>query len=70
MTIANVAHLQPAWTFDTGASAIQVAPLVVNGIMYVTGGGSYLASPTGTKIVAFALAQASIRSGQSRGSPT
>src|SRR6185436_9864596 len=36
ITPANVAQLQPAWTFDTGATGIQVTPLVVGGIMYVT----------------------------------
>src|SRR6266516_922252 len=34
ITPANVATLQPAWTFDTGASGIQVTPLVVGGLMY------------------------------------
>ena len=31
ITPANVARLQPAWTFDTGATGIQVTPLVVGG---------------------------------------
>src|SRR3954451_20030844 len=30
---ANVAKLQRAWTFDTGAAGLQVTPLAINGIM-------------------------------------
>src|SRR5438874_11628539 len=43
ITPANVATLQPAWTFDTGTPGIQVTPLVVNGIMYVTAGKDIIA---------------------------
>ena len=43
ITPANVAKLQPAWTFDTGASGIQVTPLVVGGLMYVTAGRDIMA---------------------------
>ena len=43
ITPANVATLQPAWTFDTGASGIQVTPLVVGGVMYVTAGRDIMA---------------------------
>ncbi len=43
ITPANVARLQPAWTFDTGAPGIQVTPLVVGGIMYVTAGKEIVA---------------------------
>jgi glucose dehydrogenase len=38
ITPANVANLKPAWTFDTSITGIQVTPLVVNGMMYVTAG--------------------------------
>jgi quinoprotein glucose dehydrogenase len=30
--------LKLAWTFDTGATSLQVTPLVINGVMYVTAG--------------------------------
>jgi len=43
ITPANVATLQPAWTFDTGAPGLQVTPLVINGIMYVTAGNDVIA---------------------------
>src|SRR5437773_1363546 len=43
ITPANVATLQSAWTFDTGAMGIQVTPLVVGGIMYVTAGRDIIA---------------------------
>lgn len=38
ITPANVAELQPVWTFDTGATNIQVTPLVVGGRMYISAG--------------------------------
>jgi quinate dehydrogenase (quinone) len=34
----NVQTLKPAWTFDTGGTAMQVTPLVIDGVMYVTAG--------------------------------
>src|SRR6476469_9562498 len=43
ITAANAGTLQPAWTFDTGVSGLQVTPLVVNGIMYVTAGRDIVA---------------------------
>jgi glucose dehydrogenase len=52
ITPANAGKLQPAWTFDTGATGIQVTPLVVNGIMYVTAGKDILAlEPETAKIM-------------------
>lgn len=39
----NVKTLQPAWTFDTGSTGLQVTPLVVDGRMYVTAGSSIFA---------------------------
>jgi quinohemoprotein ethanol dehydrogenase len=42
ITPANVAQLKPAWIFHTGISepnmAMEMTPLVVNGVMYVTSG--------------------------------
>src|ERR1700677_916023 len=39
---SNVAQLKPAWTFHTGISdpnmAMEMTPLVVNGVMYITTG--------------------------------
>src|SRR5436190_24303677 len=43
ITPANVATLRRAWTFDTGATGLQVTPLVINGIMYVTAGTDIIA---------------------------
>jgi quinate dehydrogenase (quinone) len=40
LTPANVARLQPAWTFDTGSTNIQLTPLVIDGVMYVGAGSS------------------------------
>src|SRR6185503_14820382 len=52
ITPANVARLQPAWTFDTGATGIQVTPLVVGGIMYLTAGKDIVAlEPETAKII-------------------
>src|SRR5204862_1129231 len=52
ITPANVAKLQPAWTFDTGASGIQVTPLVVGGLMYVTAGRDIMAlEPETAKVI-------------------
>src|ERR1700679_2624374 len=42
ITPANVSQLKPAWTFHTGISdpnmSMEMTPLVVNGVMYVTTG--------------------------------
>src|SRR5882672_4864251 len=52
ITPANVAKLQPAWTFDTGAMGIQVTPLVVGGIMYVSAGKDVIAlEPETAKVI-------------------
>jgi quinoprotein glucose dehydrogenase len=52
ITPANVATLTRAWTFDTEASPLQSTPIVVNGVMYVTGGRNVFAlePDTGTQI--------------------
>src|SRR5213593_1811419 len=52
ITPANVATLQPAWTFDTGATGIQVTPLVVGAVMYVTAGRDIIAiEPETAKVI-------------------
>ena len=43
ITPANVSRLRQAWAFDTGARGIQVTPLVINGIMYVSAGNDVIA---------------------------
>ena len=52
ITPANVATLQRAWTFDTGVNGLQVTPLVINGIMYVTAGKDIIAlEPESAKVI-------------------
>jgi multimeric flavodoxin WrbA len=48
ITPANVGLLRTAWTFDVGASNLQVTPLVVNGVMYLSGGSNIFALGPGT----------------------
>lgn len=43
ITTGNVAALEPAWTFDTGSHDLQVTPIVVDGLMYLTGGSTVYA---------------------------
>ena len=43
ITRENVAQLQLAWSFDTGATNLQVTPIVVDGLMYLSGGTSVFA---------------------------
>ena len=43
ITPQNVRTLEPAWTFDTHVHDLQVTPIVVDGVMYVTGGSSVFA---------------------------
>jgi glucose dehydrogenase len=43
ITRQNVERLQQAWAFDTGIKDLQVTPLVIDGIMYVTGGSNVFA---------------------------
>jgi glucose dehydrogenase len=43
ITPQNVSTLTRAWTFDTGASGMQVTPLVIDGVMYVTAGANIFA---------------------------
>ena len=52
ITPANAGKLQLAWTFDTGVSGLQVTPLVINGIMYVTAGKDVIAlEPETAKVI-------------------
>jgi len=52
ITPSNASKLQPAWTFDTGATGLQVTPLVVGGIMYVTAGKDVIAlEPETAKVI-------------------
>jgi quinoprotein glucose dehydrogenase len=39
----NVATLREAWTFDTGSLNLQVTPVVIDGVMYLTGGSKVFA---------------------------
>jgi quinohemoprotein ethanol dehydrogenase len=57
ITPANVSQLKPAWTFHTGVSdpnmSMEMTPLVVNGVMYITTGDDdvFALNPTtGAKI--------------------
>jgi glucose dehydrogenase len=43
ITPANVATLTEAWAFDVGASNLQVTPLVIDGVMYLSGGSHVFA---------------------------
>jgi len=43
ITRQNVVRLRRAWTFDTGIKDLQVTPLVIDGIMYLTGGSMVFA---------------------------
>jgi alcohol dehydrogenase (cytochrome c) len=49
ITKANVARLAPRWTYSLGATArLQVTPVVVDGVMYVTSGNECHALDAGT----------------------
>jgi glucose dehydrogenase len=43
ITPENVSELEEAWSFDTGVTNLQVTPIVINGLMYLTGGTSVFA---------------------------
>jgi quinoprotein glucose dehydrogenase len=43
ITAANIATLATAWTFDLGMSNLQLTPLVVDGVMYVSGASNVFA---------------------------
>ena len=43
ITPQNVHTLTRAWSFDTGAMAMQVTPLVIDGVMYVAAGAHIFA---------------------------
>ena len=43
ITPRNVSALEQIWSFDTGVTNLQVTPIVVDGLMYLTGGTSIFA---------------------------
>lgn len=43
ITRDNVAKLSQAWAFETGNATLQVTPIVVGGVMYLTGGSTVFA---------------------------
>ena len=43
ITPQNVSQLQSAWSFDTGVTNLQVTPIVIDGLMYLSGGTSVFA---------------------------
>jgi quinoprotein glucose dehydrogenase len=43
ITRQNVSRLQQAWTFDTASRDLQVTPIVIDGLMYLTGGATVFA---------------------------
>src|SRR5687767_4810535 len=43
ITRDNVGRLQQAWSFDTGATNLQVTPIVVAGTMYLTAASAVFA---------------------------
>ena len=47
ITPQNVSQLQPAWSFDTGVTNLQVTPIVIDGLMYLSGGTSVFALGAG-----------------------
>ena len=56
ITKANVKHLTPAWIFPVpGAPRLEVTPLVIDGVMYITGANEAYAldATTGRQIWAF-----------------
>ncbi len=55
ITPANVTDLEQAWSFDTGVTNLQVTPIVVDGLMYLTGGTTVFAleAETGKEVWRF-----------------
>jgi quinoprotein glucose dehydrogenase len=52
ITPTNVSQLTTAWTFDTGSPALQLTPVVVNGVMYFGAGSSvYALEPETAKVL-------------------
>ena len=56
ITKDNVARLDQAWSFDTGANNLQVTPIVVGGVMYLTAASTVFAiePETGKELWRFA----------------
>ncbi len=55
ITKQNVARMQQAWAFDTLSRDLQATPLVIDGLMYLTGGSTVFAlePETGTEVWKF-----------------
>lgn len=52
ITPANVATLKPAWAFEAGSGNLQLTPIVVDGVMYVSAGRSIWAlEPETAKVI-------------------
>ncbi len=51
ITPDNVATLQTAWSFDPGQPGLQVVPIVVNNVMYITAGRQVIALDATTGVV-------------------
>ena len=56
ITKDNVARLDQAWSFDTGANNLQVTPIVAGGVMYLTAASTVfaIAPETGKELWRFA----------------
>ena len=56
ITKGNVARLDEAWSFDTGANNLQVTPIVAGGVMYLTAASTVfaIAPETGKELWRFA----------------
>jgi quinoprotein glucose dehydrogenase len=64
---SNVARLRPAWAFDTGSRDLQVTPIVIDGVMYLTAGQSVFAleAETGKQVWRFDAGSAVSKRGAS-----
>src|SRR6478672_1265850 len=58
ITAANVAKLETAWSFDTEAGSLQATPLMVGGLLYMTGGRTVFALTPETGAVVWKYAAA------------
>src|SRR4029079_10445298 len=63
VNVANIARLQRAWTFHTGKPGSEGIPIVVGGVMYVTGAnGLFAIEPeTGKQIWHYEATQVALR---------
>ena len=65
ITPENVARLEQAWAFDTGATNLQVTPIVAGGLMYLSAGKRVVAldPQTGTEVWQFEAKSRTTRRG-------